>query len=94
MKLIYKQTISVEQFLSKQFLDKDKEYRRFFYLIDCPVDDGLLILNTVTYEFLFLNHEEIELLSNPDLNNATVRYLVEQYFLVPKDFEKSFGMSD
>lgn len=93
MKLIYKQTISVEQFLSKQTLDKNLKYRRFFYLIDCPVNDGLLILNTVTYELLFLSHEEVQLLNDPDLNNEIVLYLVEQYFLVPQDFDdKKFAI--
>ena len=93
MKRIYKQTVSVEQFLSKQNIDKTKKYRRFFYLTDCPVDDGLLILNTVTYEFLFLSNEEIALLNNPDLNNETVLYLIEQYFLVPQDFDdKKFAI--
>ncbi len=93
MKIIFKQTASIEQFLSKQNLDKTKKYRRFFYLIDCPVDDGLLVLNTVTYEFLFLSNEEVVLLENPDLDNSTVRYLAEQYFLVPQDFnDKKFAI--
>ncbi|MBE7039040.1 MAG: radical SAM protein [Ruminococcaceae bacterium] len=87
MKLIYEQTKNVKQILPKQNIDEAQKYRRIFYLTERPVNDGVLLLNTVTYEFIFLNTEEIGLLNDPDLNNATVRYLVEQYFLVPENFD-------
>ncbi len=93
MKKIYEQTKIVKQLLGKQEIVSDKKYRKFFYMLECPVEDGVLLLNTVTYEFLFLNKEETCLISNPNLNEAIIRYLIEQYFLVPDDFnDKKFAL--
>jgi len=87
MKKIYEQTKVVKSILGAQIVDCNKKYRKNFYLTECPVDDGFLILNTITYELLFLNNEEIKLFKNPDINNETVKYLIEQYFLVPDEFD-------
>lgn len=87
MKKIYEQTKVVKQILSKQEVKENKKYRKNFYLTECAVDSGLLLLNTLTYELLFLNSREIAMLENPDLKNADVRYLIEGYFLVPEDFD-------
>ncbi len=87
MKRIYEPTSIVHQLLGKQEIDENKKYRRFFYLTECPVEGGSVILNTITYELLFLSNEEIGLLNNPNLNNDLVHYLIEQYFLVPVDFD-------
>ena len=87
MKRIYEPTELVYHLLGKQEIDENKEYRRFFYLTECPVEGGYVILNTITYELIFLTNEEIALLNNPDLDNDLVRYLAEQYFLVPEDYD-------
>jgi len=93
MKRIYEPTKIVYELLGKQEIDKSKKYRRFFYLTECPVEGGSIFLNTITYELLLLSNEEIRLLNNPDLNNDLVHYLVEQYFLVPEDFDdKKIGL--
>ena len=72
MKQICEQTNIVKQLLSKQVIDTDLQYRKFFYVIESPVEDGVLLFNTITYEFLFLNDEEFGLLNNPDLNLEAV----------------------
>lgn len=87
MKKIYEPTKIVYQLLGKQNININTKYRKFFYLTECPVDGGSLLLNTITYELLFLSTDEIKLLNAPDLNNPIVRYLAEQYFLVPEDFD-------
>lgn len=93
MKLIYKQTKNIKHILQKQNIDITKKYRKNFYLTDCSVKDGILLLNTVTYELVFLEQKEFELLKFPDLNNSTILYLIEQYFLVPEDFnDKQFAL--
>lgn len=93
MKRIYEQTSIIKNILNKQKIDANKKYRKIFYIAECPVDGGALLINTITYEFLFLDNHELELLNNPDLNNPTVRYLIEQYYLVPEDFDdKKFGI--
>lgn len=87
MKQIKEQTNIVKQLLSKQEIDNNIKHRKFFYIVESSVDGGVLLFNTITYEFLFLNNEEYGLLNNPDLNNSVVRYLAEQYFLVPENFD-------
>lgn len=87
MKRIYEQTKIVEHLLFKQSVNATKKYRRIKYLAECPVKDGFLLMNTLTYEVLFFANEEKGLLNNPDLNDKTVQFLIEQYFLVPTDFD-------
>lgn len=87
MKRIYEQTKIVKQILQKQELDETKKYRKIFYLTECAVDGGILLLNTITYELVFLSEEEMGLLNKPDLSNPVMRYLAEQYFLVPENFD-------
>lgn len=88
MKQIYEQTKTVKQILPKQKIDENSEYRKSFYITECPVDKGSLFFNTFTYELIFLTEKEITLLNNPDLTIPTVRYLIEAYFLVPKNFDE------
>ena len=87
MTKIYEQTSIIKNILNKQSIDDSKKYRKIFYSIQCDVDGGILLFNTATYELLFLGVDEIEMLNNPDVNNPVVRYLIEQYFLVPLDFD-------
>ena len=92
MKRIYKQTKIIERFLFKQNFDISKNYRQMKYITESPVEGGFLLLNTLTYELLFFTNEERALFSNPDVNNKTVKFLIEQYFLVPEDFnDKKFA---
>ena len=87
MKLIYDQTEVVKKFLPKQSVDNSLKYREIFYIIKCAVEKGFLILNTVTYELIFLNTEEIKVLKCPNMNNSLEQYLAEHYFLVSQEFD-------
>ncbi len=87
MKKIYEPTSIVFKLLGRHEIDYNKKYRKFFYLTECQVEDGVVILNTITYELIHLSNEEIKLLESPDLDNDTIKYLAEQYFLVPEDFD-------
>lgn len=87
MKRIYEQTNVVNRILTKQKVDNSKNYRLMHYTTECGVDGGFLLLNTLTYELLFFTNEEKCLFENPDLKNTIVQYLIEQYFLVPEDFD-------
>ncbi len=94
MKKIYEQTPIIKSILGKQKIDKTKNYRKFFYINECPVDGGVIFFNTVTYELVFLSEDDLKLLEAPDLSNDIIRYLIEAYFLVPEDFDdKKFGIS-
>lgn len=87
MKQIYEPTNIVKQLLQKQTINSNIKYRKFFYLAESLIDSGLLLFNTITYEFLFLDNSETAVLNNLDLSNQTIKYLIEQYFLVPEDFD-------
>ncbi len=87
MKQIYDQMDIIAKFLPKQEIVENQKYRKFFCVVECPVEEGVLFFNTITYEFIFLSNEEYSLLSNPDLKNSTIQYLIKQYFLVPNDFD-------
>ena len=87
MKRIYEPTAMVATLLGKQEIDESKQYRKFFYTTECSVEEGILLFNTITYELLYLTNEEVNMLKNSDLSNKTVRYLAEQYFLVPENFD-------
>ena len=87
MKRIYEQTKIVERLLFKQKIDATKKYRKMKYLTECVVESGILLLNTLTYELLFFTNEEMAWFSNPDINNDIVRFLIEEYFLVPEEFD-------
>lgn len=98
MKQIYKQTKIVGQILENQAIDETQKYRKFHYLTECPVDGGILLLNTITYELLFISDQEVRALNDIEKkiienNDATLRFLVEHYFLVPEDFhDKEFAL--
>lgn len=87
MKIIYEQTSIVKQILGNQKVDYHNKYRKIFYLTECSVDDGVLFLNTLTYELLYLTEQDIHLLESMNLNNPMIRYLVEHYFFVPEGFD-------
>ena len=87
MKRIYEKTSIVDRMLGKQAIDNTKKYRRMHYTAKCPVEGGFLLMNALTYELLFLSNEERVLIEAPDLNDDTVKFLIEEYFLVPVDFD-------
>lgn len=94
MKTIYEQNELVKQLLDKQPVENGKKYKKFHYIDECPVEGGLLVLNTATYEFLFLDNDELSVFNNIEINNYLGKYLVEHYFFVPEDFDdKKFTLS-
>lgn len=93
MKKVYEQQSIIKQIIKKQDINENIKYRKFFYVVECPVENGVLLFNTITYELVFLNDQEKKLLDNPSLDYSIMRYLAEQYFFVPEDFnDKKFGI--
>ena len=74
MNIIYEQNEIVKKLISKQKIDINLKYRKIFYIFESVVEEGVLLFNTITYEFIFLNNHEYAILNNPDLNNQMVRY--------------------
>ena len=69
--------------LSKQSL-KNTEYKFLKYVSKLSFEDGLLLYNMLTGELLFLDKQEEKLITP---NNEIYNYLVENWFLVPNDFD-------
>ncbi len=61
--------------------------RFFTYLQTCDSPDGLLLYNLMTREFLLLDNVEAKSFRNIDTSNDSVRYLIENWFLVPTEFD-------
>ena len=68
---------------------KDAVYRLMKYLLRFEVEDGLLLQNTVTGQFIHLTHEEADLLLNlPCKPTEAMRELIADHFLVPDNFNE------
>lgn len=74
------------QILGEQKLEKNKQYRPFFYIKKLYVENNLLLFNILTFEILLLNNNEIENFNaNIDLSNEFFSTLAKKWFLVPVD---------
>lgn len=77
MKIISEASESVLTIL-KRFLKKDGCSRWLQYCVQTPVEDGVLVFNMLTREFIFLSQEEYDNFSDLD-------YLKEHWFVVPEN---------
>ena len=86
---------SIIKSLGKQIVKKQK-YRPFTYILEQVIEDGILLYNFMTREFVLLSHEEYVSLNilNPD--NALYNDLIEKWFYVPEDNDdyKTFIQSE
>ncbi len=66
--------------LKKQEAEEEQTYRPMFFVVELPVDEGLLLYHTMTKAMLLLSHEEAaQYKRNPEQSTE----LIEQWFLVP-----------
>ncbi|MBP3706064.1 MAG: 4Fe-4S cluster-binding domain-containing protein, partial [Clostridia bacterium] len=65
---------------------KTNNLRPLTYLQVCEVEDGFLLYNLMTREMLLLDDVEFKAYDSCDLTNETVSYLVENWFIVPEEF--------
>jgi len=92
MKIIYEQNEIAKKILGKQKFNAIKKYRKLFYVIEKRVEDGILLLNTLSYELILIENDELKLLDIMD--NKTTNYLIENYFYVSEDFnDKKFAQN-
>lgn len=63
----------------------DKNYRRFLYTHFVEVENGLLIYNVLTREFIFLDNDEKRHFLSLNFSESFMKELVEKYFFVPVD---------
>jgi len=58
----------------------DSRYRLLAYTVSVPMDEGLLLYNTLSCEMILLQGDEIE-------NMLSLPYVRENWFAVPEDFD-------
>lgn len=77
MRIILPAASLVDQVVGKQKRADSQVYRLMTYVIQCPVEDGVLFYHTLTCCLLLLSHEEV-------VHNSEQGELIDHWFLVPK----------
>lgn len=80
MQTIYQTAKPFDQLLKKQKVKKGETYRPMYYVVEQPVDEGLLLYHTMTKALLLLTPEEAETYKTTP---TALPQLVEEWFLVP-----------
>lgn len=81
MQIIYQTAQPFDQLLKKQKMVSGENYRPMYYVVEQPVDEGLLLYHTMTKAMLLLTPEEAETYKT---NLTALPQLIEQWFLVPQ----------
>lgn len=84
MQTIYQTAKPFDQLLKKQKLEAGQTYRPMYYVVEQPVDEGLLLYHTMTKALLLLTHEEAETYKTTP---TALPQLVEEWFLVPQSHD-------
>ena len=77
MKIIIPTTLKFEQIVGLQKRADGERYRLMTYVVQQPVDDGLLLYNTLTCSMVLLTPDEAT-------NLTAQRELIDRWFLVPE----------
>ena len=90
MKTLLEGQRRVRSLLGKQIIKtKGEKYRFLKYLLHFRYENGFVLYNVITGRLLFLNSEEEALLQiYPISFREEFRELVEEYFLVPEEFDE------
>ena len=73
-----------DQLLKKQVPEAGQMYRPMNYVVEQPVDEGLLLYHTMSKAMLLLTPEEAETYKK---SPAALSQLIEQWFLVPQSHD-------
>ena len=80
MKTIIPTTPLIEQMIGQQKRAGDQQYRLMTYVVQQPVDDGLLLYNTLTCSMVLLTPDEAA-------DITAQRELIDRWFLVPQEHD-------
>jgi radical SAM protein with 4Fe4S-binding SPASM domain len=80
MKVIIPTTPLIEQIIGPQKRANGQHYRLMTYVVQQPVDDGLLLYNTLTCSLVLLTPEEAT-------DITAQQELIDRWFLVPQDYD-------
>ena len=84
MQIIYDTAKPFDQLLKKQTTKKGETYRPMYFVVEQPVDEGLLLYHTMTKALLLLTPEEAETYKT---SPTALPQLIEQWFLVPQSHD-------
>lgn len=84
MQIIYNTAKPFDKLLKKQKPKAGAKYRPMYYVVEQPVDEGLLLYHTMTKAFLLLTPEEAEIYKT---HPADLQQLIDLWFLVPEDHD-------
>lgn len=84
MQIIYDIAKPFDQLLKKQKIKKGETYRPMYFVVEQPVDEGLLLYHTMTKALLLLTPEEAETYKT---SPTALPQLIEQWFLVPQSHD-------
>ena len=84
MQIIYQTVKPFDKLLKKQKAKPGLKYRPMYYVVEQPVDEGLLLYHTMTKAMLLLTSEETEIYK---ANPTTLTDLIELWFLVPESHD-------
>lgn len=84
MQTIYQIAKPFDQLLKRQKMAAGQTYRPMYYVVEQPVEEGLLLYHTMTKALLQLTPEEAETYRT---SPTALPQLVEQWFLVPESHD-------
>ncbi len=84
MQIIYGIVKRFDKLLKKQKVKSGQQYRPMYYVVEQPVDEGLLLYHMMTKAMILLTPEEAEIYHT---NPADLPLLIEQWFLVPESHD-------
>jgi radical SAM protein with 4Fe4S-binding SPASM domain len=84
MQILYQTVKPFDQLLKKQKVKLGQKYRPMYYVVEQPVDEGLLLYHTMTKALLLLTPEEAKVYKE---HPADLPQLIELWFLVPQSHD-------
>ena len=80
MKIIIPTATTFEQMVGRQKQTDGQQYRLMTYVVQQPVDDGLLLYNTLTCSLVLLTPDEAA-------DITAQQELIDRWFLVPQEHD-------
>lgn len=91
MRTIIEGKAYISKLLGKQRIKDGVQYRQMLYLLSKECEDGLLLHNVITGQTVLLNYEERSIFKALPLFLSEIMIpLIENYFIVPVEFEEKF----
>lgn len=84
MQIIYQTAKPFDKLLKPQKLKPGEKYRPMYYVVEQPIEEGLLLYHTMTKALLLLTQEESEVYKSHPID---LPQLIEQWFLVPESHD-------